>query len=159
MSIKIDINFFVFNVVLSMHNLTFKCNLQCTCNILFIKTIFIRDWSFSLNSKKFFDDTLQLLIFLSAKSFHKNTLHSWKCALDINWYLYFCLFGSHLPHIFVYLITFDHIFVIWLYFLIPPVYLKVFSIINNFNFTFLICFFAVLIDFNHFIHIQKKDSF
>ena len=143
-----------------MHSLTFKCNLQCTCNILFIKTIFIRDSSLLFfEFQNFFDDSLRLLIFFPAKSFHKNTLHSWKFALDINWYLYFCLFGSHLPHIFVYLIIFDHIFVIWLYFLIPPVYLKVFSIINNFNFTFFICFFAALIAFNHFIHIQKKKFF
>ena len=39
---KVKIKSFVLNTVLSMQNFSFKCNLQCTYNILFTKTVFVR---------------------------------------------------------------------------------------------------------------------
>ena len=55
--------------------------------------------NFFLNFKNLFDDFLQLLIFLSTKSFRKNTLHRWYFALGVNSCLYYCFFRSHLSKV------------------------------------------------------------
>ena len=62
---------------------------------------------FCWNSKNFFDYFLQLLIFLSTKSFRTNTLHPWYAALGVNSCLYFCFSDSHLSKIWAQLVTFD----------------------------------------------------
>ena len=77
---------------------------NATCNALMIPcssqvTTSRSNHNFFLNSKNFLDDFLQLLIFLSTKSFRTNLLYGWNSVLGINSCLYFCFSGSHLSKI------------------------------------------------------------
>ena len=85
---------------------------KTTCNALMISCSSLVTTSGSnpnvfLNSKNFFDDFLELLIFLSTKSFGTNTLHRWCSALGVNSCLYFCFSRWHLLKICAQLATSD----------------------------------------------------
>ena len=92
---KVSIKSFLFNTVLNMNSLTFKCKLQCTCNILFVTSNFVRVYAnFSLNFRNSSDAVLQLLIFLSTKSFCTNILDQ-NFALGISYCLSSWVFLDH----------------------------------------------------------------
>ena len=85
---------------------------NATCNALMIScssqvTTSGSNPNFSLNSKNYLYDFLQLLIFLPTKSFRTNTLHRWYSVLGVNSCLYFCFSRSHLSKICAQLATSD----------------------------------------------------
>ena len=126
---------------------------NATCNELIIR------WSSKLyslgsnpnfysNSKNCSDASLQLLIFLSARSFLSYLSHVRNVVLGINSYLYFWLFGSH------FFKNCCPITVIWFYMQICSTKPKILPFINSFNCAFFECFFA---NFNHLLLTQEKQ--